>query len=74
MFPILLGPLNRTNLNHWATHVVVEVEINLRPTVSWPVCLGAGIPSGSHDHISFIFLTIAGFLIWGTLSDERMSL
>jgi hypothetical protein len=30
---------------------------------SRPVCLGAGIPSGSHDQISFIFLTIASFLI-----------
>jgi hypothetical protein len=50
----------------------IEVEVNLRPTVSRPVCLGAGIPSGTHDQISFISLTIAGFLIWGTLSDERM--
>jgi hypothetical protein len=42
----------------------VEIEVNLRPTVSRPVCLGAGIPSGSHDQISFISLTITGFLIW----------
>jgi hypothetical protein len=52
----------------------VEVEVNLRPTVSRPVFLGVGIPSGSHDQISFISLTIAGFLIRDTLSDERMDL
>jgi hypothetical protein len=54
--------------------VEVEVEVNLRPTVSRPVCLGAGIPFGSHDQNSFISLTIAGFLIRGTLSGERMGL
>jgi hypothetical protein len=42
----------------------VEVEVNLQPTVSRPVCLGAGIPSGSHDWISFNSLTI-GFLDMG---------
>jgi hypothetical protein len=52
----------------------IEVEVNLRQSVSRPVCLGAGIPSRSHDQISFISLTIAGFLIWGTLSDERIGL
>jgi hypothetical protein len=54
--------------------VVVEVEVNLRPTVSRPVCLRVGIPSGTHDQISFISLAIAGLLIWGTISDERMGL
>jgi hypothetical protein len=52
----------------------VEVEVNLQSTVNRPVCLGARIPSGSHEQISFISLTIAVFLIWGTLSDERMGL
>jgi hypothetical protein len=42
--------------------VEVEVELNLRPTVSRPVCLGAGIPPGTHDQIYFISLTIASFL------------
>jgi hypothetical protein len=41
-----------------------EVAVKLRLAVSRPVCFGVGIPSGAHDHISFIFLMIAGFLIW----------
>jgi hypothetical protein len=52
----------------------VEVEVNLPRIVSRSVCLGVRIPSGSHDQTSFISLTIAGFLIWGTLSDGRMGL
>jgi hypothetical protein len=52
----------------------VEVEAMLRPTVSRPVCLGVGLPSGSHDQIFVLCLAVAGFLIWGTLSDERTGL
>jgi hypothetical protein len=44
-------------------HLECEVEVNLQPTVSWPCCLGVGIPSGAHDQISFIFLRIVDFLI-----------
>jgi hypothetical protein len=52
----------------------LEVEVNLQQTVSRPVYLGVGLPSGAHDQ-NFVFcLTIEGFLIWGTLSDERMGL
>jgi hypothetical protein len=41
----------------------VEVEVNLRPTVSRSVCLGVGLQI-------FVFsLTIVGFLMWGILSD-----
>jgi hypothetical protein len=36
--------------------------------------LDAGIPAAFHHYIYFISLTIAGFLIRGTLSDERMGL
>jgi hypothetical protein len=52
----------------------VEIEVKLRPTVSRPVCLCVGLPSGAHDQIFVFFLTIAGFLMWDTLSDERMGL
>jgi hypothetical protein len=51
-----------------------EVEGNLRPTVSRPVCLGIGLPSAAYDQIVVFCLTIAGVLMWGTLSDERMGL
>jgi hypothetical protein len=54
--------------------IEVEVEVNLRPTVSRPVCLGVGLPSGAHDQIFVVCLTIAGFLMCGTLSDERTGL
>jgi hypothetical protein len=44
------------------------------PTVSRPACLGVGLPSGAHDLFFVFCLSIAGFLMWGTLSDERMGL
>jgi hypothetical protein len=31
-----------------------EVEFNLRPTVSRPVCLGVRRPSGTHDQFFFL--------------------
>jgi hypothetical protein len=59
----------KTQLRNW-----YEVEVNLRPTVSRPVSLGVGLPSGAYDQIFVFCLPIAGFLISGTLSDERMGL
>jgi hypothetical protein len=54
----------------------VEVEDNLRPMVGRSVCLGVGLPSGAQDQILSLSLslTIAGFLMCSTLSDERMGL
>jgi hypothetical protein len=71
--PTLLGSLERANLNHCETHVEVEVavEFKLRPTVSRPVRLGFGLPSGAHYQIFVFCLAIAGFLMWHALSDER---
>jgi hypothetical protein len=34
--------------------VQVEVEVNLRPTVSRPVCLGVRRPSGTCDQFFFL--------------------
>jgi hypothetical protein len=44
----------------------VEIEVNLRPIVK--------LSSGAHDQIFVFCQTTAGFLMWGVLSDERMSL
>jgi hypothetical protein len=60
---------------HWDIIVnFLDVEVKLRPTVSRPVCLGVGLPSGAHDQIFVFCLTDAGFLLWGTLSDKRRGL
>jgi hypothetical protein len=32
-----------------------EVEVNLRPTVSRPICLGVRLQSGTHDQFFFLF-------------------
>jgi hypothetical protein len=46
-------------------------KLNLLPTVSRPVCLGVGLPAGVQDQILVFCLTVASFLKWGALSDER---
>jgi hypothetical protein len=56
------------------SYLLLEVEVNLRPTVSRPVCLGVGLPPGAHDQIFVFCLTIAGLLLWSALCDERMGL
>jgi hypothetical protein len=54
--------------------VSFEVEVTLRPTVSRPVSIGIGLPSGAHYQIFVFCLTFAGLLMWGDLSDERTDL
>jgi hypothetical protein len=51
-----------------------EVEVNLRPTVSRPPVLVSGSHLEPMTRFNFISLTIADFLMWSTLSDERMGL
>jgi hypothetical protein len=46
---------NRSALNSEDfKHFEVEVEVNLRPTVSRPVCLGVRRPSGTRDQFLFL--------------------
>jgi hypothetical protein len=46
-----------------------EVEVELRPTVSRPVCLGVGLQSGTLTKFCFPV-----FLMMSALSDERKGL
>jgi hypothetical protein len=50
----------------------IEVEVNLQPTVSRPVCHGVRLPFGARDQIFVFCLTVAAILLWGALSNERM--
>jgi hypothetical protein len=63
---------------HGKHTVEEEVEVNLRPTVSRPVCLGVRRPSGTFDQFFFLleisFQTSACLLFCSALSDERMGL
>jgi hypothetical protein len=72
---------NWLNIYNWFTKapfpnlptelIEVVVEVKLRPTISQPAFLVIGLPSGAHYQIFVFCLTIAGFLLWGALSDER---
>jgi hypothetical protein len=49
----------------------IEVEVNLRPTVSRPVHRGVWLPSRDGDQ-SFFLYDDCSFLMWGTLFDDRI--
>jgi hypothetical protein len=51
-----------------------EDEVKLRPTVSPPLRLGVGLPSGTYYQILLFCLTVVDFFTLSTLSDERISL
>jgi hypothetical protein len=55
----LLDSLEIANPNHWTGH---EVEVKLRLTVSWPVCLGVRLPSGTYNQFFFFMSDNCGFL------------
>jgi hypothetical protein len=50
------------------------LSLILQQTISQPVCLGINHLSGAYDQIFFYCQTVAGLLMWGTLSDERAGL
>jgi hypothetical protein len=51
-----------------------DLKLKLRPTVSRPMRLGVGLPSGTCDQIFLFCLTIFGFFMLSTLSVERTGL
>jgi hypothetical protein len=52
----------------------LRLSLMLRSTVSRPVCLGVKAPFGDLRPDLYYCLTLAGLLIWGALSDEKVGL
>jgi hypothetical protein len=64
-----------------ALHITMDFSIRIRIGVkvkfSWsrrPAVFCVGLPSGTQDQIFLLCLTVVGFLMLGTLSDERLGL
>jgi hypothetical protein len=79
LHPTIRIPLFRTRsvLKLRTFGLLVKIKIVLRPTISWPICLGARHPSETRDQFSSFFklcLDSTGVLMLGALSDERTGL
>jgi hypothetical protein len=55
-----------------ASHFVLrlKVKVMLRPSVSRPVCLGVGHPSGAHAQIYITVRQLCVLPVWSALSHE----
>jgi hypothetical protein len=69
----LNGPAGIPNGPAISTHLGPQLKLRLNYD-RHSGCLGVGRPSGAYDQIFVLCLTIAGFVLWSALSDERMGL
>jgi hypothetical protein len=53
---------------------IYQLKLKLRPTVSRPLCLAVGLPSGTCVQNFLFCLTVVGFFMLSSLFDERMGL
>jgi hypothetical protein len=71
-----LGPCERTNLNQWTTRVKVKVKVKIYVTTDGQSaslsCYKTPIWGLRADR--YFCQAVAGLLMWGALSDERMGL
>jgi hypothetical protein len=56
-----------TGSNLWHTRSKLKLKFKLRPTVNWPVYLGVGFPSGTHDQILFCIDNCMFLDVWWPL-------
>jgi hypothetical protein len=57
-------------INIFSSGAVLQLKLSYDQQSVGQVCLCVGLPSGAHDQIFVFCLTIAGFLMWGALSEE----
>jgi hypothetical protein len=70
---LVLVPLYWPVFTYWSGSFLIRVKFMKRPMVSPPVCLGVKHPREACDMI-FISQTVAGLLMWGAYSDDRICL